>query len=185
MIHACHNKQGRKITSQHRTFLPHVSTQAPMYQRIENKPKEPSLWFAAVVNIVCVGIDITPLQNDAPLAIGKRCRRPAVLIGNNSHTQTAHRPCAESGERTIGRHRIFSTRERTQALIHPRLHILPLGVSMPILTGSRQTHHAVGGKQSQHYILRACHQSMGSSISSKHYHLNLLFQLCYIFQLVP
>ena len=28
------------------TCLRHVSTQAPMYQRIENKPKEPSLWYA-------------------------------------------------------------------------------------------------------------------------------------------
>ena len=40
MIHACHNKRGRK--SHHNVGicfrLRHVSTQAPMYQRIENRP---------------------------------------------------------------------------------------------------------------------------------------------------
>ena len=46
MIHACHNKRGHKSHHNVGTCLRHVSTQAPMYQRIENKPKEPSLWYA-------------------------------------------------------------------------------------------------------------------------------------------
>ena len=45
MIHACHNKRGHKSHHNVGTCLRHVSTQAPMYQRIENKPK-PSLWYA-------------------------------------------------------------------------------------------------------------------------------------------
>ena len=46
MIHACHNKRGHKSHHNVGTCLRHVSTQAPMYQRIENKPKEQSLWYA-------------------------------------------------------------------------------------------------------------------------------------------
>ena len=34
------------------TCLWHVSLQTAMYQRISNKPKEPSLWFAKIVNEV-------------------------------------------------------------------------------------------------------------------------------------
>lgn len=45
MIHASHNKRGRKSHLNVGTFLPHVSTQTPMYQSIVSIPEEPSLWY--------------------------------------------------------------------------------------------------------------------------------------------
>ena len=48
MIHACHNKQGRKSHHNVGTCLRHVSTQAPMYQRIGNAQEEPSLWYGEI-----------------------------------------------------------------------------------------------------------------------------------------
>ena len=48
MIHACHNKRGRKSHLNVGICLRHVSTQAPMYQRIENTPEEPPLWYMAL-----------------------------------------------------------------------------------------------------------------------------------------
>ena len=71
MIHAHHHKRGHKSHHNVGTCLRHVSTQAPMYQRIENKPKEPSLWFAGRPS---------EITDDAKAwMISIACQRPAEL----------------------------------------------------------------------------------------------------------
>ena len=92
MIHACHNKQGRK--SHHNIWT--VSTQAPMHQRIENKPKEPSLWCAFVMPKMCE----TSISNCVPGLSESRSRWSRTTSRENRCTsgESTHLSSAAAGE---------------------------------------------------------------------------------------
>ena len=92
MIHAHHNKPGCK--SHHNIWT--VSTQAPMYQRIENKPKEPSLWCAFVMPKMCE----TSISNCVPRLSESRSRWSRTTSRENRCTsgESAHLSSAAAGE---------------------------------------------------------------------------------------
>ena len=92
MIHACHNKQGHK--SHHNIWT--VSTQAPMHQHIENKPKEPSLWCAFVMPKMCE----TSISNCVPRLSESRSRWSRTTSRENRCTsgESAHLSSAAAGE---------------------------------------------------------------------------------------
>ena len=92
MIHACHNKQGRK--SHHNIWT--VSTQAPMHQRIENKPKEPSLWCAFVMPKMCE----TSISNCVPRLSESRSRWSRTTSRGNKCTsgESTHLSSAAASE---------------------------------------------------------------------------------------
>ena len=57
MIYVSHNRRAHKLRHNVGTSLRHVSTQAPMYQRIENKPKvtmfAEEMWFGVGDGVEC------------------------------------------------------------------------------------------------------------------------------------
>ena len=92
MIHACHNRRWRK--SHHNIWT--VSTQAPMHQHIENKPKEPSLWCAFVMPKMCE----TSISNCVPRLSESRTRWSRTTSRENRCTsgESTHLSSAAAGE---------------------------------------------------------------------------------------
>lgn len=92
MIHACHNWRWRK--SHHNIWT--VSTQAPMHQHIENKPKEPSLWCAFVMPKMCE----TSISNCVPRLSESRTRWSRTTSRENRCTsgESTHLSSAAAGE---------------------------------------------------------------------------------------
>lgn len=85
-----------KITSQRRTCLRHVSTQAPMYQRIGYTPEDPPLWYVFVMPKMCE----TSISNCVPRLSASRSRWSRTTSSGNRCTsgESTHLPSAAAGE---------------------------------------------------------------------------------------